>query len=84
MTLLKRKRKHYKYIRDTNRKKDKFHAFILRNFNATLGFSGGLVVKNLSANTGDKGDMSSIPGSGRSPGAVSQAFFLQNHLNFCI
>ena len=29
-----------------------------------LGFPGGSVVKNLPANTGDKG---SIPGSGRSP-----------------
>ena len=28
----------------------------------------GLVVKNLSANAGDIKDVSSIPGSGRSPG----------------
>ena len=33
------------------------------------GFPGGTVVKNLPANTGDTGDMGSIPGSGRSPGA---------------
>ena len=32
------------------------------------GFLGGSVVKNLPANTGDAGDLSSIPGSGRSPG----------------
>ena len=33
-----------------------------------LGFPGGTVVKNLHVNAGDAGDMSSIPGSGRSPG----------------
>ena len=33
-----------------------------------LGFSGGIVVKNLPVNAGDTGDTSSIPGSGRSPG----------------
>ena len=33
-----------------------------------LGFSGGKVVKNPSANAGDTGDAGSIPGSGRSPG----------------
>ena len=32
------------------------------------GFPGGLVVKNLSANSGDKGGLGSILGSGRSPG----------------
>ena len=31
-------------------------------------FPGGAVVKNLPANAEDKGDMSSIPGWGRSPG----------------
>ena len=31
-------------------------------------FPGGAVVKNLPANAGDITDMSSIPGSGRSPG----------------
>ena len=31
------------------------------------GFPGGTVVKNLPANAGDSGNMSSIPGSGRSP-----------------
>ena len=31
-------------------------------------FQGGAVVKNLPANAGDITDMSSIPGSGRSPG----------------
>ena len=32
-----------------------------------LGFPGGLVVKNPSANTGDTGDTFSIPGVERSP-----------------
>ena len=32
-----------------------------------LNFPRGSVVKNLPANAGDAGDMSSIPGSGRSP-----------------
>ena len=32
-----------------------------------MGFPGGSVVKNLLANAGDTGDMSSIPGLGRSP-----------------
>ena len=34
----------------------------------TQGFLGGSVVKNMPTNAGDKGDMGSIPGSGRSPG----------------
>jgi len=33
-----------------------------------LGFPGGEMVKNLPANAGDIGDVSSIPKSGRSPG----------------
>ena len=33
-----------------------------------LGFPGGSVVKNVSANAGATGDSDSIPGSGRSPG----------------
>ena len=33
-----------------------------------MGFPGGRVVKNLSANAGDARDAGSIPGSGRSPG----------------
>ena len=32
------------------------------------GFPGGSVIKNLAVNAGDTGDVSSIPGSGRSPG----------------
>ena len=32
------------------------------------GFSGGLEVKYLPADTGDAGDVGLIPGSGRSPG----------------
>ena len=35
------------------------------------GFSGGSVVKNSPASTGDAGDMGSIPGLGRSPGGVN-------------
>ena len=34
----------------------------------TIGFPGGLVVKNLPVNARDTGDTSSIPGLGRSPG----------------
>ena len=33
-----------------------------------MNFPGGAVVKNLSANAGDTGDVSLIRGSGRSPG----------------
>ena len=33
-----------------------------------LGFPGGSVVKNLPTNAGDAGDVSLIPGLGRSPG----------------
>ena len=32
------------------------------------GFPGGSMVKNLPADAGDTGDVSLIPGSGRSPG----------------
>ena len=35
---------------------------------ANGGFSSGLVVKNLPANAGAAGDVSSVPGLGRSPG----------------
>ena len=34
----------------------------------TIGFPGGLAVKNLPVSAGDTGDTSSIPGLGRSPG----------------
>ena len=33
------------------------------------GLAGGLVVKNLPANAGETGDMDSVHGLGRSPGA---------------
>ena len=33
-----------------------------------MGFPGGTVVKNLSANAGDARHAGSIPGSGKSPG----------------
>ena len=32
-----------------------------------MGFPGGTVVKNVSANAGDARDRGSIPGSGKSP-----------------
>ena len=32
-----------------------------------MGFPGGTVVKNVSANAGDARDTGSIPGSGKSP-----------------
>ena len=46
-----------------------FKIYFLSNFQVynVVGFPGGLVVKNPSANTGDPGDVGSIPGSGRSP-----------------
>ena len=34
----------------------------------TIGFPGGLAVKNLPVSAGDTGETSSIPGLGRSPG----------------
>ena len=36
--------------------------------NVLVVFPGGLVVKSLPANTGDAGDMGSMPGSGKSSG----------------
>ena len=32
-----------------------------------MGFPGGSVLKNLPANAANEGDLSSVPGSGRSP-----------------
>ena len=42
-----------------------------RNFfnNRITGFPDGIVLKNLPANTGDAGDIGSVPGPGRFPGA---------------
>ena len=40
----------------------------LDKFHLLMGFLSGSAAKNLPANSGDAGDMSSIPGSGRSPG----------------
>ena len=37
----------------------------------TVTCLGGSVVKNLTTNTGDTGDVGSILGSGRSPGGVN-------------
>ena len=43
--------------------------FIFTYFRKVIwDFPGGSVLKNLPANSGDGGDMDSIPGSGRSPG----------------
>ena len=41
----------------------------------TLGFRGGSVVKILSANEGDSGDVGSIPGLGRYPGGGNVTHF---------
>ena len=41
-----------------------------------MGFSGGLVVKNPSANAGDARDMGSIPGSGTFPGVIPHSTIL--------
>ena len=40
----------------------------VKSIHGPLGFPGDSVVMNLPANTGDTGDMGSIPGLGRSPG----------------
>ena len=37
----------------------------------TIGFTGGIVIKNLPDNVGDAKDMGMIPVSGRSPGLDS-------------
>ena len=44
------------------------HLIILQVVHSNVGFPGGSVVKNLPARAGDIGDVSSIPGLGRSPG----------------
>ena len=44
------------------------YIMMLRSTKKTGGFPGGAVVKNLPTNAGDTGDLSSIPGSGRSLG----------------
>ena len=41
---------------------------------------GGTVAKNLPANAGDSGDLSSIPGSGRFPGVGNGNLFLYSCL----
>ena len=41
---------------------------VCRTQGSVLGFPGGAGAKNLPASARDAGDMSSIPGSGRSPG----------------
>ena len=43
-------------------------AWVLLLWGPSRGFLGGMMVKNLPASAGDKGDTGSIPGSGRSPG----------------
>ena len=44
-----------------------YNELLKPNNKKTKGFPGGTVVKNLPANTGDTGDVGSIPGWGRSP-----------------
>ena len=48
-------------------------------------FSGGSMVKNLSASAGDTEDVGSIPGSGRSPGGRKgnplQYSYLENSMD---
>ena len=50
-----------------------------------MGFPGGSVVKNPPANAGDRRDMGSIPGLGRSPGEGNsnplQYSFLENPMD---
>ena len=46
----------------------------------SVGFSGGAVVKNLPANARDTGDVSSIPGLGRSLGVGNGNPFQYSHL----
>ena len=50
---------------------------IIDRWGLTCSFPGGPVVKNLPADAGDAGDVSSIPGSRRSPG-VGNGNPLQN------
>ena len=50
-----------------------------------MGFPGGAVVKNLPASVGNTRDMSSVPGSERSPGVgnsnLLQYFSLENPMD---
>ena len=50
-----------------------------------MGFPGGAVVKNLPASVGNTRDMSSVPGSERSPGVgnsnLLQYFSLENPID---
>ena len=43
-------------------------ALLLSFFAFIVGFPGGSVVNNLPANSGDAGDVGSVPGLGRYPG----------------
>ena len=58
---------------------------IFANHLSDKGSPGGSVVKNPPDNAGDTGDMSSIPGSGRSPGGGNgkplQHSCLENHMD---
>ena len=59
--------------------------FLIHCLGLSLGFPGGLVVKNPSANAGDTGDVGLIPGSVRSPGERNgnpfQYSSLENHMD---
>ena len=50
---------------------------VCRTQGSVLGFPGGAGAKNLPASARDAGDMSSIPGSGRSPGGGGNGTPLQ-------
>ena len=50
------------------KKKQTNRVYTAINDNTTWSSQAALLVKNLLANTGGKRDLSSIPGSGRSPG----------------
>ena len=45
-----------------------------------MGFPGESVVKNLPASVGDTGDITSIPGSGQSPGGKIWQYSYQENL----
>ena len=57
----------------------------LKKFFLSCPIPGGSVVKNLLANAGDRGDVGSIPGSGRSHGVedgnLLQYSCLENHMD---
>ena len=59
---------HHALMSKRKKKKKKNRVYTAINDNTTWSSQAALLVKNLLANTGGKRDLSSIPGSGRSPG----------------